>query len=81
MAWTLGVVRMKKGLDMQMILEAKVGDITVEQANDFNDKFVEFVQQFGWVCGGGYKEIAMEEGDYESNKQVKSSRSDSEHRT
>ena len=56
---------MKKALDMQMILEAKTGDITTEQANKFNDKFIELKEQFEWVCGGGYKKIDVEEGDYD----------------
>lgn len=36
------------------------GDITEDEANVFIDKFIQLVEENGYVCGGGYKLI--EEG-------------------
>lgn len=52
---------MQIGIDLEMIIHAEDKDITFEEADKFNDAFVELVvDSFGWACGGGLSMVDVD---------------------
>lgn len=49
------------GFDIGMVIHRREGDITSDEVGEFNHRFIDLVESFGWIHGGGLHMVDVDE--------------------